>query len=258
MRLSEAMQEVGHSSDTLNGALLFKMEMFKSLRESPQVVRQGLMVVLLVGLLVGGVDGVRSMMATLSPNQELGRFQAQMERSLSQQAMAAQTPDQRMVLTMMQENLAPGIDIIRRHQRLATPFPRPVRAALHGLGLLVSRPLAYLQGVLLAVAFTQIAARWFGGRGTLQQMVGVGALSAAPHVLDALAFIPFIGSTIAMIAWGWGLLILVMGTSVVHRLETGYALLAVLFFPMIGVLLAGIGCCGFFGWFMTLLVGVAQ
>ncbi|NJN65442.1 MAG: YIP1 family protein [Chloroflexaceae bacterium] len=257
MRLSEAVQEFRHSSDRLNGSLLLKVELFRALRDSPQVVLQGLMVVLLVGLLVGGVDGVRGVLATLSPDQELERFQSQMEQSLSQQAMAAQTPDQRLVVRVLQENLAPGIDIIRRTQALSAPLPRPVRAVLYGLGVLVSRPLAYLQGVLLAVAFTQLAARWFGGRGSIQQMLGVGALSVAPHVLDALTFIPYLGSTIALVSWGWGLLILVVGTGVVHRLETGYALLAVLFFPMIGVLLAGLGCCGFLGWVMTLLVQVA-
>jgi hypothetical protein len=117
----------------------------------------------------------------------------------------------------------------------------------------VSQPFSYLGGMLLTVVCVHIAASWLGGQGTIQQMIGLGALSVAPHALDALTFIPFLGSMLAMVAWAWGLAILIVATSTVHRLDIGRAIFAVFFFPIIGILLLLLGCCVFF----FLAVGLA-
>jgi hypothetical protein len=99
---------------------------------------------------------------------------------------------------------------------------------------------------MFAVVLTHIAARQLGGQGTIQQMLGMGALSVAPHALDALSFIPVIGSTLGVIAWAWGLVILVVATGIAHRLDSGRATLAVLLYPVIGILLLMLGCCALF------------
>lgn len=234
--------------DRFNGALLLRKNVLKEMREAPDVVRQGLMVVLLVGLLVGGVDGVRRAFFVLDPRPELMRVQLSMERSLDQQAMMSNTERQRAFITLVKDNLPHAFAIVYQVQELPAPLPRSLRAVLQGLGVFVSRPLTFLQWALVASIFTHIAARWFGGQGTLQQMIGLGVLSVAPHALDALVFVPVLGTTFLILAWGWGFAVLVVGTSIAHRLETGRALLATTFFPLIGIFLASLGCCIFLAW----------
>ncbi|NTV65063.1 MAG: YIP1 family protein, partial [Oscillochloris sp.] len=107
---------------------------------------------------------------------------------------------------------------------------------------------------MLAVVSTHIAARQLGGEGNIQQMLGLSALSVAPHALDALGFIPAIGATLNLIAWVWGLVILVVATSVAHRLDSGRATLAVLLYPLIISLLFLFGCCMLF--IITLVGGL--
>jgi hypothetical protein len=235
--------------DTFNGALLLRKSLLTSMRDSPHVVRQGLLVVLLVGLLVGGVEGVRTGLAVLKPDRELARWYDSIDQPLSQAAMSAQTPEERVFLSMLRENLKYVVGIAKEINNLPTPLPTPFRAIAQGLGTLVSRPLIYFQGVLLSVIFTHITASWLGGRGSIQQMLGLGALAVAPHALDALTFIPVLGPMLGGIAWGWGLIILIAGTSFAHRLETERAALAVFFFPLIGILLAGIVGCTVLGLF---------
>lgn len=232
--------------DRFNGALLFKPDLFERMRESPQVVREGLMIILLVGVLVGTIDGIRQFLGYLNPNQQIAQLREGLEQAIEQQALSAQTPQQRMVVGMMSDNLDPALDLAQEISMLPTPLPRPVSGLVRALGVVVSRPLDYLGGMLLAVVFTHIAAGWMGGQGSIQQMVGLGALSVAPHALDALAFVPCVGSGLATAAWVWGLAILVMATSVVHRLDYGRATFAVLLFPLIGILLGILACCGLF------------
>jgi hypothetical protein len=107
----------------------------------------------------------------------------------------------------------------------------------------VATPLSYLAGLLITVAFTHLAARQLGGQGSLQQMIGLAALSVAPHALDALGFIGGIGPLIGSLAWGWGLMILIYATSVAHQLDAGRAALAVLLYPILGFILAIVGFC---------------
>lgn len=229
--------------DTFNGALLLKKSLFVSMRDSPQVVRQGFLVVLLVGLLVGGIEGARGMLAVLKPDHEFARWSSQVEQSLTRMAFNARTPEERLFISALRENILAGTGIARAVMMLPTPLPPPFRAIAQGAGKLVSYPLSYLQDVLLSVVFTHIVATWLGGRGSLQQMLGLGALATAPHALDGLAFLPVLGPLLGIIAWWWGLMILIVATSFAHRLDAERATLAVLFFPMVGMLLAGSLSC---------------
>jgi hypothetical protein len=229
--------------DTFNGALTLNRNLLLAMRESPDVVRRGLLVVLLVGLLVGAVEGMRTVLSGFNVEATLAQTRAEFEESLDQMALSATTPEQRQVINLMRENLDPVLAITRDIIELPTPLPRSLSVLTQGLAVLVSTPLSYLSGLLLAVIFTHIAARWLGGTGSIQQMLGLGALSVAPHALDALAFIPVVGGAISLLAWFWGLVVLIVGTSVAQQLEIGRATTAVLFFPLIGLLLFGISCC---------------
>lgn len=242
--------------DTFNGALLLKQDLLHRLRDSPQVVRQGFMVVLLVGLIVGGIDGIRETLRYLNPEQDFDRVRNALEESIDQQAMLNQSTEQRMMLGLFRENLDPGIELVKNISMIPTALPRPVTAVIRGVAVMISRPPGYLGGVLIAILFTHIAALWFGGQGKLQQMLGLGALSVAPHALDAVLFVPYLGDMLSFVAWVWGLVVLIVCTSVAHKMEFGRATMAVLFFPIIGILLATLGCCIFFG-IMMALAGIA-
>lgn len=229
--------------DTFNGALTLNQTLLYELRESPHAVRRGMLVVLLVGLLVGGVNGVRTFMGVLNPDREFATLREAWFDMLDQQALAATAPEQREAVKLIRENIDPAFDLARTLNDLPVALPQPAGALFQGLGVLVSQPLSYLSGLLIAVIFTHIAARWLGGQGNIQQMLGLGALSVAPHALDALTFVPFLGSAFGLIAWGWGLVILIVSAGVAHRLDNGRAAIAVAFFPAIGGILALLGLC---------------
>lgn len=232
--------------DTFNGALTLNQTLLLGMRESPYVVRRGLLVVLLVGLLVGGVQGISSMITASSPDRIVAEFEAGFDQSVRQQALSANTPEQREVIRIINANKESLLNLVRTLVELPTPLPRPVGVVLQGLGQMASTPLTYLGGLVFAVVLTQIAARQLGGQGSIQQMLGLGALSVAPHALDALSFVPGLGPALSLIAWFWGLVVLVVATSVAHRLDSGRATLAVLLYPLIGMFLFGLGCCALF------------
>jgi hypothetical protein len=232
--------------DTFNGALTLNQVMFRGMRESPDMVRRGLLLVLLVGLLVGGVQAISTMISTSNPDRVVAEVSDALDQSLQQQALGATSDSQREVVQIIKDNKPAILDLVRSLIELPRPLPRPVGLVLSGLGLMVSMPLNYFGSLILAVVLTHIAARQLGGQGTIQQTLGLGALSVAPHALDALGFVPVIGSTLGVIAWAWGLVILVVATGVAHRLDSGRATLAVLLYPLIGVVLLTLGCCVFF------------
>lgn len=227
----------------LNGALLLNQRMFHTLRNSPHVILHGMKVLLLVGLIVGGVRGAQTMLNTLNPEQSFAQARDEIETSLNQQALQATTTEQREAIKLVRENLDPAIDLLIALNNLPTPLSPAFAGLAQGLGVFVSQPLAYLSSLLLTVILTHIAAFWLGGNGTLQQMIGLSALSFAPNLLDALAFVPYIGGIFGFIAWVWGLTILILATSVAHEFDSGKATLAVLFFPLIGIVLGFLLCC---------------
>jgi hypothetical protein len=232
--------------DLFNGALTLNQAMIRGLRESPDAVRRGLLLVLLVGLLVGAVQGISTMISGANPEPALVQFEANLKESLTQQSLNATTPEQRESLRLIGENVDSGMALLRALATLPAPLPRPLGSVMQGLGVIAGMPLSYLGSLMLAVVSTHIAARQLGGQGSIQQMLGLGALSVAPHALDALGFIPALGFGLNLIALGWGLVILVLATSIAHRLDSGRATLAVLLYPLIGTLLLLLGCCAFF------------
>jgi len=232
--------------DTFNGALTLNQTMMRGLRESPAVVRSGLLVLLLVGLLVGGVEGIRTALTSADPQRSADQFRQLYEAYAQQIGLGANTPELREFARQLDANREGIIGIVESVAGLPSVLPRPASAALRGLGQFVSRPLDYLRWLLIVVIVTHIAARQLGGQGSIQQMLGLGALSVAPHALDALGFIPGLGAALQLIAFFWGFAILVAATSIAHKLDSGRATLAVLLYPAILGLLGLLACCALF------------
>lgn len=230
--------------ELFNAALTLNQRAMLGLRDSPEVVRRGLLVVLFVGLLVGAVSGTSTLINTATPARTVATVQAVVEQQKRQITLGPNAEQLQPLLQFVNENEDAFYALLEELLSLPTPLPRPVGLAFQWLASVVSTPLGYLGGLLFSVVLTHIAARQLGGQGSIQQMLGLGALSVAPHALDALGFIPALGSMLGLIAWLWGLVILVVATSVAHRLDSTRATLAVLLYPLLLGLLGFLALCG--------------
>jgi len=243
--------------ELFNAALTLNQNVLRSLREAPNVVLRGLSVLLFVGLLVGAVSGASAAIRTSTPEQTVADVRAQVDTFVEQLTLSANSEQVQPLIQLVNENEEAFYTLLIDLQTLPTTLPRPVRVIFQWLASVVSTPLAYLAGLLLTVIFTHIAARQLGGQGSIQQMIGLGALSTAPHALDALNFIPGIGPTLGFIGWAWGLVILVVATLVAHKLDSGRATMAVLLYPLILALLGLLAFCLLLFLSVTLAAGAA-
>jgi len=242
--------------DTFNGALTLNQKLLADLRDSPFVVRQGLLVVLLVGLLVGGVNGVRNLVYGINPTrqaQELQLQKAALEEGLREMSNNTRDLTQRRMIEIYLENLDSGFTLAEQIAKLPTPLPHPAGIIAESLGIFASQFFLYLGWLLPLVVAVHLSARALGGQGSIQQTLGLGSLCVAPHALDALTFINIIGPVVGIVAWTWSFTVLVTATSVAHRLTSERSLMAVLLFPILGSMLCLMGCCLFFSLMATLL-----
>lgn len=230
--------------ELFNAALTLNRQAMLELRESPEVVRRGLLLVLFVGLLVGAVSSTSTLINTATPERTVATVRALVEEQKRQITLGPNAEQLQPLIQFVNENDEQFYALLEELLGLPTPLPSPFGAAFRWLAGIVSTPLSYLSGLLFAVVFTHIAARQLGGQGSIQQMLGLGALSVAPHALDALNFIPVIGSLLGFIAWAWGLLILVVATAVAQRLDSARAAMAVLLYPLLLALLGFLVLCG--------------
>ncbi|MCX7860553.1 MAG: YIP1 family protein [Chloroflexus sp.] len=242
--------------DTFNGALTLNQRVFTEMRDAPDGVRRGFLIILMVGLLVGVFQSASALISVTDPERVVQDVLFSYRQSLEQQQATATTAEQREVIRLLQESEDELAEMVRGILAVPTTLPRPVALILQALGQIASTPLNYLSNMLLAVVFTHLAARQLGGQGGIRAMVAVGSLSVAPHALDALTFVPVLSFPISMIAWGWGLIILVSGTAIVHRLDSGKAALAVLLYPSLLIVLAVLLGCMLGVLFVTALAGI--
>jgi hypothetical protein len=240
--------------ELFNAAMMVNQSVMRRLRDAPELVRSGLSVLLFVGLLVGAVNGASQAIANVSPERTGATIRAQVAEV--KQQLRDNPNAQPEVIQFINNNEEQFYALVDDVLALPTPLPRQVGVVFQWLNSVVSTPLSYLAGLLVAVVFTHIAARQLGGTGNIRQMVGLGALSTAPHALDALAIVPVIGPTLGTIAWAWGLVILVVATMVAHQLDSGKATIAVLLFPLVGILLGVLAFCGLLFMSAALAAGV--
>lgn len=229
--------------ELFNGALTLNQDLMRGLRESPDAVTRGFLLVLFVGLLVGAANGVSGLIQGATPERTVAVLRAEFDRQVDRLVLTSNDATTQELTRIVNENEEPFFQLIEDLLSLPTPLPRPAGMAFRLLASIVSTPLSYLAGMLLAVVVAHIAARQLGGQGTIQQMVGLGALSVAPHALDALAFIPGLGPTLGFVAWVWGLVVLIVATSVAHRLDSLRSAMAVLLYPLLLALLGILVFC---------------
>ena len=237
--------------ELFNGALTLNQNVMRALREAPDAVRRGFMLILFVGLLVGSANGVSALIQTATPARTLQTAREQFDRQFKQVVLASNNPDSQTLIQLINANEASFFTLFEMLLMLPTPLPRPVGQGFQLFATVVSTPISYLAGMLLAVAVIHLTARQLGGQGHLEQMIGLGSLAVAPHALDALAFIPGIGSTLGLVAWVWGLTILIAANAVFHRFDSLRATLAVFLYPLLLSMLGLLACCVLFAALMA-------
>jgi hypothetical protein len=107
------------------------------------------------------------------------------------------------------------------------------------MGGVVSYPFGWLATYILYGLLVLVAAKILGGSATVQQMLGCTALAAVPFILGVFGLIPQLGYWPGAIAFLWGLVIYVMGTTVANEFGIGQAILAVIL-PILVIPLAGL------------------
>jgi hypothetical protein len=216
------------------GALTFDTPTFSALSESGDAFRKGFLVLLLVGLLVGLVNGGVQLAQTISYGSPTGEMQAvldQVEQSMQQGFDIAKQyggevdPE---IEKMILDNLKAGFKIAEDVAKVPTPLPWPWGSIFEFLGRMASVPFAWLSSLILYGIFVHIFSRALGGQASVGQFFGSVALARAPHLISILHFIPCVGPLLGVLAAIWGFLIYIHGTAVSQRFGHGRALLAVL------------------------------
>jgi hypothetical protein len=216
------------------GAMTFDTPTFSALSESGDAFRKGFLVLLLVGLLVGLVNGGVQLAQTLSYGSATGEMQAvlgQIEQSMQQGFDIAKQyggevdPE---IEKMILDNLKAGFKIAEDVAKVPTPLPWPWGSIFEFLGRMASVPFAWLSSLILYGIFVHIFSRALGGQASVGQFFGSVALARAPHLISILHFIPSVGPLLGVLAAIWGFLIYIHGTAVSQRFGHGRALLAVL------------------------------
>lgn len=223
------------------GALTLRDDAFRNLWGRSDVFYRGFVVVFLVGLIAGLFSsGVELATRVLRPANEHAVTQAALrgfETSYNGPSEMRAT-----IESYITEGVAMAFELSRLPPQAGAAL-RPVTRILAWLGGAVSVPLGggFLGLLLLGGLLVHMTSRWLGGRGGIAQMLGLGALAFAPHLLDPIssllvlagnlsdtaAFGP-IESLIGFIVFVWGLAIYVKATAVAQEFSYGRALGAIL------------------------------
>jgi hypothetical protein len=224
-------------------AALFRHEAYAQHVVRSDVLKRGLLLLVLVSLLAGVVSFLIGLVGDLRPisplpsDQEVDGIIRELLASLDPLRQFVDlpfAPDDE-VLGYMRPAIRMGLEIAA----LPTPLPRPVGSILTNLGAFLSLPFGRLAGWIAYGVWVLLAAKLLGGRATVAQMLGTTALYAVPHVLDILQFVPCLGGVIGLATTVWGIAIYVKGLSVANEFSVGRAVLATLL-PALVLLLLGL------------------
>ena len=226
----------------IKGALFFQRAAFERLSEHSQAFWQGLLVVLLVGLLASlpafVIQTVRRV--TMSPSVEISMVFRELNTALDQmEPFLQQMPTD--VREQFMAGMRQGFEMAERigHEVVDVPtaLPQPLPRLLEAFGAWISTPFASpslpLTAATLATwmgygVWVLLAARLLGGRGNTGSFFGLTGFYAAPHVLGMLNLVPYLGSLAGLVAFFWGAAIYVRAVSVSQKISIERALLALL------------------------------
>jgi len=207
---------------TVRGAITLDIPTLVRFRDTEDVFRRGIIILILVGLVLGAVQfAVGFVGSFITPPAEaqlaeMRLFFDQMRQFMPPEAAAAF--DEQFL-----ESFEAGIEIGRDVAALPTPLPKVVGNLFEALGVWVSQPLAMLGGFLAYGIWVMLAAKLLGGSGRLQEFLGTAALSSVPYLLLILGWVPCLGGVLGLVAWVWGIVIWVAAAAVAHGWATPVA-----------------------------------
>jgi len=222
-------------------SLLLRTASLAALRDRPDLFRQGLLILVAISLIVGLVGSATGLVSELQapPPEEAGRQVRESFRQGMEQAWGTTNlPPE--VERQIKEVFEAGLDIWLTIAKLPTPIPQPAGHILKAVGHFLSTPFDWLGGWMAYTLLVAIAAHLMGGRASVQQMLGLTAFYAIPHLLDILppllGLIPVAGPPLQALtsvivgvgAWVWGLLIYIAATTVASEFDWARGVLAVL------------------------------
>jgi len=198
---------------TVRGAITLDIPTLVRFRDTQDVFRRGIIILILVGLVLGAVEfAVVFVGSFIGPSAEAQL--AEMRQNFDQQLQfmppeAAQAFEQQFL-----SNFEVGIEIAQEIVALPTPLPKVVGTLFEALGAWVSQPLVMLGGFLAYGIWVMLAAKLLGGSGRLQEFLGVAALSSVPYLLLVLKWVPCLGGVLGLVAWVWSIVIWVAAAAV--------------------------------------------
>lgn len=205
--------------NTARGAIALDIPTFVRFRDSKDVFRRGVTILVLVALLVGlvafFVDFIGGLVAPPF-EKEMAEVQKGFEQWLQIMGQYMPAEDLEEFNKYFLPNFKAGMEIGRNIAALPTAFPKPLITFFEALGHWVHRPLAMLGGFLGYGIWVMLAAKLLGGKGRLQEFLGTAALSSVPYLLLILEKVPCLGSVVGLVAWVWGTIIWVVATAVTH------------------------------------------
>lgn len=225
---------------TVKGALVLDDATFEAMRDAPDGMARGLRFLVTLALAVGLVLALVSFFqgAMSSPSEQLADSAAQMDgifETMESFGVFGNDPEADEMVAMILENVKAGLSFgaeIATSVEESTPAPQIFVTLFEAIGAMLSLPFSWIALWLTWGVLTLLFARLMGGTATIQQMLATTSLVAAPHLLDALGFLPCLGGILGFLALLWAIAVYVKGTMVANRITAGKALLAV-FLPAI-------------------------
>ncbi len=216
--------------------LMLRDRAYVRFNDLPHVFERGLLIILVVALLVGAVNGVAGLISDLRAEPKALERQQAKDEALARfeelQGYFPLSPDLREPII---KYLEIGIDIRYDIAELSTPFVRPVRAVFGTAGDVLSTPFHFLSGWMGYTLWVLLAAKILSGRAHLQNMLGMTALQFLPSLLLVLQPIPYVGPAASIIAFIWGVLIYIKATAVANSMLTLRGFLAVIL-PLVALI----------------------
>jgi hypothetical protein len=206
--------------DFIQGVILFETEAYARHVTRDDVMKRGVLLLVIVTLLAGSVpfliDTARALVTRNQPPPQqmedifgpLGPYTDEMPPEFEQYVLP---------------NIQAGIEMGWRIAQLKTPLPKFLGVIFEFGGEFLSTPWGRMARWMGYTLLVLLVAKLLGGRATAPQMLGATALYIIPHILGIFSFIPCLGSLLGLIALLWGLAIYVKAIAVANNFSIGRA-----------------------------------
>jgi hypothetical protein len=224
----------------LRGGLLLETSAFEDLRDDPDGFARGLQFLVAVALIVGLVLGTYGFVTSwnASASTSISKAEQGVNQVLEQmEQMGALGGGE---LDDVTANIREGFGVAAEVGEVVddtTSAPLVAVRFLEALAKVLSQPFGWIALWLTWGVITLVFARVLGGSATVQQMLATTSLVAAPHILDALGFVPCGGVLFQAIAFFWGLFVYVKATAVANRFDAVWLGALAAFAPILVLLL---------------------